>query len=464
MLFNTLSFLLLFLPLVLGLALLIRGNVLLLLLAGASCAFYALAGHPWFLIPMAVTTTLDFGVGHLLEREQSERRRKVYLALSLTANLGLLAYFKYSGLLVRTATDALATLGVESASRWTLFSSVILPAGISFYTFQTISYVFDIYRRKAHAEKNFLKYLTFVSFFPHLVAGPLTRHNQLIPQLSTISERGIRPRWRAGLLLFAVGLCKKVLIADRIAVGIDPIINMIGSQGMVTAWLALLGYALQIYFDFSGYSDMAIGLGRLFNIELPQNFNSPYQSPNPSEFWRRWHITLGLWLRDYLYIPLGGNRLGSQRTTVNLMATMILGGLWHGASWSFALWGFIHGTLLVAHHRCQDTWDSWPVSVQRGVTFAGVCLAWVPFRARTIQEAFGWYGALFGVNGAYVGAVSPILVGYVLIGLLVALQLRNAYRGTLERFSPLRAALLGVGTAIAVVRMGTSSSFLYYRF
>ena len=292
MLFSSLEFLILFLPLTLAVALRLRGQPLLRWIAFTSVVFYAFAGHWWFIVPMLVTTVVDYWVAIVIERTQAPARRRALLAISLAGNLGLLAYFKYAGLLARTVEAGVAALGVPSMLHVTRWFDVILPAGISFYTFQTLSYIIDVWRGAAPAERNFVRFAGFVSFFPHLVAGPLTRHHQLIPQLTRIATTGISPRWRAGILLFCVGLCKKVLLADRLGNLVDPLLAPPMELDALRAWLALAGYALQIYFDFSGYSDMAIGLGRLFGIELPQNFNSPYKAASPSDFWRRWHMPL----------------------------------------------------------------------------------------------------------------------------------------------------------------------------
>src|SRR5262252_8881602 len=380
MLFSSLEFLVLFLPLTLGLALRLRGQPLLRWIALSSVIFYAFAGHWWFVVPMLVTTAVDYAVAIAIEREARPRRRAWLLGASLLGNLGLLAYFKYSSLLARTAGEALVFLGLGPSTSWSRWLEVALPAGISFYTFQTLAYVIDVWRGEAPAERNFIRFAAFVSFFPHLVAGPLTRHHQLIPQLARIAETGIAARWQEGTFLFCVGLSKKVLIADRLGNLVDPMLAPTAPLDLVHAWLALLGYAFQIYFDFSGYSDMAIGLGRLFGIELPQNFNSPYKAVSPRDFWRRWHMTLSFWLRDYLYISLGGNRCGPARRRFNIMATMVLGGLWHGASWTFAAWGAWHGLLLLAHGELA-WWDRLGVTARRNLTFFFVTLGWVFFRA-----------------------------------------------------------------------------------
>jgi alginate O-acetyltransferase complex protein AlgI len=456
-------------PIVLLTARVLRGNALLFWISFSSAVFYAFAGHIWFLIPMAITTSLDFWIGGRLTVSSSAAMRKFYLVVSLVCNLGLLAYFKYSGLLLHTIQSAALHLGMHGLPiniQWAL--TVILPAGISFYTFQTISYVMDIYRGNAGREPNFLKYLSFVAFFPHLVAGPLTRHNQLLPQLTRIADHGIKPRWEEGIYLFVIGLAKKVLIADRIANGIDPLISDIGNAGLLTAWIALLGFALQIYFDFSGYSDMAIGLGRLFGIELPRNFNSPYQARNPSEFWQRWHITLSQWLRDYLYISLGGNRCSHNRRQFNLMTTMILGGLWHGGNWTFAFWGFLHGALLMLYHSRENAWNTLSHSLQRNLTFLFVCLAWVPFRSDSLSHMFVWYAAMVGAHGIKGPAFHPSIIVWLVpleaLALTVVFRLKNSLEISYLNLSRPKLLLLAATATLSILLMNFSSRFLYFQF
>jgi alginate O-acetyltransferase complex protein AlgI len=470
MLFNSLEFLFLFLPIVLALSRALRGKWLLGWVAVASYVFYAFAGHVWFLVPMLLTTAVDFELARRIEAAApGSRRRRVLLIVSLTSSLGLLAYFKYGGLLARTTGQALALAGAGPAPAWVgeLFD-VLLPAGISFYTFQTLAYVVDVYRGHCKAERDFWTFTCFVSFFPHLVAGPLTRHHQLIPGLERMAEEGLRPRWREGLFLFAIGLCKKVLVADRIAHVIDPLLLDVSHAGAVEAWLAMLGFALQIYFDFSGYTDMAIGLGRLFGIELPQNFDSPYQARDPSDFWRRWHITLSQWLRDYLYISLGGNRCSPARRHFNLVVTMVLGGLWHGANWTFAAWGLYHGLLLVAFHQGRVAWERLAPSVQRALTFLLVCVGWVFFRATSFTQASAWLSALVGGRGAgleRLGAEHLALALLVALGLYVAGWRRNASHATgLGDLSPSRQAALGALAGVAVLLFSNGSRFLYFQF
>lgn len=458
MLFNSFAFIFLFLPLVLAITKRLKGRALLFTLTAASFVFYIFAGHAWFLIPMLITTLVDFAIAPRLQAAKTVSHRRKLLIFSLCANLGLLIYFKYARMVLSTFG------GVPEPFK--PYLDVILPAGISFYTFQTLSYIIDVYRGEAKAEKGLWVFTSFVSFFPHLVAGPLTRHNQLIPGLKRIAKNGIQPRWREGFFLFAIGLCKKTLIADRIAGFIDPMLADIPGLGFAGGWLALVGYALQIYFDFSGYSDMAIGLGRLFGIELPQNFNSPYRATDPSDFWKRWHITLSQWLRDYLYISLGGNRGSRARQFLNLMITMVLGGLWHGASWTFAAWGFYHGVLLIAYHSLKKHWDA--LKWKQGLTFLLICLSWIFFRANSFADAAHWFGAVFGFHGSgaeRLGTDQLHLALLISAGLLIAWTLPPASSyAQWKKLPASRQAALGAATALAIVFMNFSSKFLYYQF
>jgi alginate O-acetyltransferase complex protein AlgI len=268
--------------------------------------------------------------------------------------------------------------------------------------------------------------------------------------------------------LFSIGICKKVLIADRVGNLIDPLLIHVSSMGFFTSWAALLGYAIQIYFDFSGYSDMAIGLGRFFGIELPENFRRPYKSLNPSDFWTRWHITLSRWLRDYLYITLGGSRCSEARRNFNLMMTMFLGGLWHGASWTFAIWGIYHGLLLTVYHQSQVRWDKLNLKFQRVLTFILVCFGWVFFRASTFGEAMSWFGGLFGLQG--VGALQAtelLIFGFVTLALfieyLVSIETQNSDFGMVQVYKPAQ-IILGMLGAGALLMMNYSSKFLYFQF
>lgn len=454
MLFNSYKFIFVFFPIVFFLAKNIPRQWLLPFLVLTSFYFYSFAGHKWFLIPMLVTTVLDFLIAPKIAESKTLARKRFFLIFSLTANLGLLFYFKYSYLITTTI------LGPES--HYAKFFKVILPAGISFYTFQTISYIVDVYRGVAHVEKNFWRFAGFVSYFPHLVAGPLTRHNQLIPELDRVAREGIKPRYEDGIYLFVVGLAKKIIIADQISNIIDPMLENIPAFNSMDGTLALLGYTMQIYFDFSGYSDMALGLSRLFGITLPQNFNSPYQATSISDFWRRWHMSLSLWLRDYLYISLGGNK---KRRSFNLFMTMVLGGLWHGANWTFAVWGAYHGVLLMIHHSIANSWEKMPIFVQRAITFILVAIGWLFFRANTFHDAFVWMKSLVSFGSSAVVYNQYQLTSLIVVGLIIANCFPSASgKESWIGLSKLKQSVLALLFILSLMLMNGTARFLYFQF
>jgi alginate O-acetyltransferase complex protein AlgI len=323
-------------------------------------------------------------------------RRRLWLVCGLVFNLGLLGFFKYVNFLS-------LLLGLAAP-----FGGVVLPLGISFFTFQQIMYLVDTGRGDIRAVP-FLDYACFIAFFPHLIAGPIVRPRHILPQFAELQPLSAwRERFVAGLEIFLLGLAKKLVLADGLARFADPGFAAAARHDPLTlieAWVALLAYALQIYFDFSGYSDMAIGLARMFGIHFPINFNSPYKARNISDFWRRWNITLSTFLREYLYIPLGGNRHGETRRIINLMLTMLLGGLWHGAALRFVLWGGLHGAFLVIHGWSKRLRLRLPVLVSWLLTLICVVLAWVPFRAADFAAAKEFYRGLFGFNGVAIPSI-----------------------------------------------------------
>ncbi len=348
----------------------------------ASYLFYG-AWDPRFLLLLVGSTGLDFLVGRALGSPGGIVRRRRLLAVSVVGNLGVLGVFKYLGFFVDSATAALHGLGVSVPVR---SLEITLPVGISFYTFQTLSYTIDVFRRRIEPTRSPLDFANYVAFFPQLVAGPIERAERLLPQL-----RGVGGRWRAdgrGFGLIALGAFKKVVIADNLAPLVDLTYGDPSTTHAAALWLGTYAFAVQIYCDFSGYSDLAVGLGRLMGIRLVENFDAPYAATGPREFWRRWHISLSTWLRDYLYIPLGGNRRSRTRTAFNLAVTMLLGGLWHGAAWNFLLWGAFHGMLLGLGRssRLSRGWARVPAMARRMVFFHVVCLGWALFRARSLRE------------------------------------------------------------------------------
>jgi D-alanyl-lipoteichoic acid acyltransferase DltB (MBOAT superfamily) len=350
-----------------------------------------------YVLLLAATTLFNFFVGRWAGRlwvRDRTRSRRVVLA-GVAANLAALIYFKYTGLLVGTADDLLG-LGLA-------VPAIVLPLGISFFTFQKIAYLSDI-GRDGVAEPRLLRYALFVSFFPQLIAGPIVHPRDVLPQFDRLAGGKVPAEMLAsGITILAIGLFKKTVLADSLSPLVGQVFDAAAHGapvGALDAWGAAVAYALQIYFDFSGYSDMAIGLALLFGIRLPINFNSPYQAASIIDFWRRWHMTLSQFLRDYLYIPLGGNRHGKTRQYVNLMITMVLGGLWHGANWTFAVWGALHGLYLLVNHlaRALRPADATPAAVtvvaSRLLTFAAVVVAWVFFRAPDMDTAIHLLAAM----------------------------------------------------------------------
>ncbi|MCB5943562.1 MBOAT family protein [Acidocella sp. KAb 2-4] len=387
MLFNSRVFILAFLPVALSLYLaaarLGRRAAMLWLLA-VSLVFYAW-WKPLCLPLLLGSIGTNFLCGRMMLRAP---RRRLWLVAGLVFNFALLGVFKYAGL-----------FGV---------AGIVLPLGISFFTFQQVMFLVDTWRGELGAAP-FLDYACFIAFFPHLISGPIVRPGHILPQFAALRPwAGLRARVAEGAELFLLGLAKKMVLADGLARFADPGFAAAARHdplSLVEAWVALLAYALQIYFDFSGYSDMAIGLARMFGISFPVNFASPYKADNISLFWRRWNITLSFFLRDYLYIPLGGNRRGEARRIANLLITMLLGGLWHGAAWRFLLWGGLHGVYLVLHGWAGRLRLRLPVRLGWALTLFCVLLAWVPFRAAGFGAAMAFYKGLFGGNGVVLPAL-----------------------------------------------------------
>ena len=458
MLFNSFPFLYLFLPgVALGYFLIPRHRVRLLFLVGASYYFYAYAEW-WFPALMAASTAITYTAGRLLEH----RRDKRILAAGVAGALALLGYFKYAAFAGGYAADFVQVItGHDVPGFRELVNGIVLPIGISFYTFEGISYMVDVYRGTLPAERDPLRYAFFISFFPHLIAGPIVRYGILRPQLL---ER--KPfdadRVRSGLLLFTLGLAKKVLLADGIARWVDHYLASPGTIGLANAWASAIGFGFQIYFDFSAYTDMALGLARIFGIELPWNFDRPYRAASPIEFWQRWHVTLSTWLRDYLYIPLGGNRKGERRRDANLFVTMGLGGLWHGASLNFLAWGLYQGVLLVgAHHGRRRGW-ALPRPLAVAVTFVLVMVGWVLFRMRSAADIGGVYAGMLGLHG--IGGVPGHLIAYLLVAAAIVWFLPEEWRWPVTSWGVVRVAAAAVLFVVAATSVYQSTPFIYFRF
>ncbi|MDN2696808.1 MBOAT family protein [Janthinobacterium sp. SUN073] len=410
MLFNSFAFLFGYLPIVLA------GYFLLdrltssaswrlapaLWLALASLFFYA-----WwdvrYLPLLLASICVNYGAGRLLGTSAGAARKRVLVA-ALALNLGLLAYYKYANFFIDSVNAVAVAAGAGAGSLSWSGLDIILPIGISFFTFTQIAFLVDCYRGEVR-EYRFIHYVLFVSYFPHLIAGPVLHHRDMMPQFADPANAHPRAaNFAIGLSIFTIGLAKKVLIADNLSPLAMPVFAAGATPTLIEAWIGVLAYTFQLYFGFSGYSDMAIGLSRLFGVKLPLNFNSPYKAANIADFWRRWHMTLSRFLRDYLYIPLGGSRHGEAMRYRNLMLTMLLGGLWHGAGWTFVIWGGLHGLYLVLQQAWQRAfgaarvyrWLHWWPGV---LTFLAVMLAWIFFRAPDVATAWDITGALLGANG-----------------------------------------------------------------
>jgi alginate O-acetyltransferase complex protein AlgI len=401
------------------------------LLSVASCFFYAAWDYRYLGLLLAIST-IDYVCAARLHAAAATSVRRRWLLLSLTSNLGILGYFKYCNFFLDSLNGL---LGSERFPHM----DILLPAGISFYTFKTMSYVIDVYRKELAPARSLLDYIMFVTFFPELIAGPIVRASVFLPQMST-PIGPTRERLALGGSAFLVGMTKKVL-ADRLGVLVTPVFAAPHLYDAPTLWAAVIGFSLQIYCDFAGYSDMAIGTARMIGYRLPENFDMPYLARNITEFWRRWHMTLSSWLRDYLYIPLGGNRRGPARTYVNLAATMLLGGLWHGASWNFVLWGGLHGAALALHRRValRGTRAMLPIWLSTPLTLLFVMLCWVPFRCTGWQATVSMWGGMFGVGQGALVRLAPDL------GVIVIVVAAGHALGTLIR----RADAGGAGAGLA---------------
>ena len=459
MVFNSDVFLFLFFPVVFALFWLARTKQQrYLLLTAAGYVFYGYWNWKYCFL-LLFSSFVSFFAARAITATADRRRQRAWLVASITVDLTILGVFKYANFIAGSLHELVPSIAP-------VIVNVALPIGISFYTFHTISYIVDVYVGRVRATNNVFEYLTYVSFFPQLVAGPIARFRQVESDLEQIDRRPSDELMARGLGFFAVGMIKKVIVADSIAGYVVPMLAAFDSLTVVGAWLVALGYTLQLYYDFSGYSDMAVGLGCLFGIRLPQNFNAPYRALGFRDFWRRWHISLSTWLRDYLYLPLGGNRRGPGRTYLNLMITMLLGGLWHGANWTFVVWGGYHGALLIADRKLEPLLTRMPTVLYRALTFALVVVGWVFFRAPTLDLAFAWLGEMVGIGAAGLGA-SLITSG---IGVLVVTGLIaiNVVPETWDvRFPYGRRFAPAVAVALFVCYLfvnGSDTVFLYYQF
>lgn len=444
------------------------------LLVAASVYFYA-SWNKWLALIVVVSTTIDFVLARGIDASTSTRNRRILLTINILGNLGLLCYFKYVNFFLDSLRTALTYAGAQSSLP---VLEVFLPIGISFYTFEAINYMVDVYRGHTKAEKNWANFMLFILFFPHLVAGPIVRARDFLPQIHR------RKRWswvrvQAGVQFIIMGMFKKMAIADRMALYADPVFANADWYCRYAVWIGVAAYAIQIYCDFSGYTDMAIGCAHLLGYRLAMNFHMPYLATNVSEFWRRWHISLSSWLRDYLFIPLGGSRGGEWITARNLMITMTLGGLWHGAAWTFVVWGVLHGLYLIVHRICRALcerirWLDVVLSSRPAVvcswamTLLCVLIGWIFFRAQTFDAAGDVLGKMF-IHGG--GARCPVhdMGFWWTVALLAVCHAIGHYKLWPEIQKRLPAPVLGLGYAAAVcvallLAPPAGKAFIYFQF
>jgi alginate O-acetyltransferase complex protein AlgI len=444
------------------------------LLLGASFYFYA-SWNTWLALLICVSTTIDFFLAKGIEAASNPRLRKLLLLINILGNLGLLCYFKYANFFLDSLHQALQAAGIHAGFHPL---EVILPVGISFYTFEAINYMVDVYRCHIKAERCLPHFMLFILFFPHLVAGPIVRARDFLPQIAR-RKRFSWPRLHLGVQFFLMGLVKKMAIADRMAQFADPVFADPSSYRTGAIWVAVIAYALQIYCDFSGYTDMALGTAHMLGYKLALNFNMPYLSANISEFWRRWHISLSSWLRDYLFIPLGGSRGSTWLVCRNLMITMTLGGLWHGANWTFVVWGIFHGLLLVLHRFVRAFCKTRPLldsvlqslpgtAFRCALTFLCVCVGWVFFRATTFGAAWEVLSRMVLASDGLGSELHSVGLWYTV--LVVALCHWAAASGWWQRIVVRMPAIsLGCAYSMAltlalVLAPPTGKTFIYFQF
>ncbi len=489
MLFNTLNYAIFFAFAFAGswaLARVAKGWARIVFLLVLSYGFYA-AGFDknlhWnfrYLPLIFASSTVDFFLARTIDRIEDQRRRKMMLAVTVVLNLGFLGFFKYWNFAIENVHVVQAWWTGQPVSSSDALKVLLPPVGISFFTFESMSYVIDVYRRELKPHKSYLRYLLFVCFFPHLVAGPIVRPRDLLPQFEA-EPKLTREDGAEGLFLIAVGLLKKIVISDQLSLQlVDRVFESPQNYSSVEVLAGVYGYAVQIYCDFSGYTDIAIGSALLLGVRFPLNFDSPYKGHNLQDFWRRWHISLSTWLRDYLYIPLGGNRGSEWKTYRNLMATMVLGGLWHGASWTFVFWGFLHGFGLAVTRAYQRSNQAIaghvaarePTFARRALgvffTFHYVCLAWIFFRAPSFKKATQVLrqiaqGTTFHPN------LPPIVIAVLGVGLITHFTPDEQFERMKRGFGELPAIAQGAVLFLVAVVLHEAAStqavpFIYFQF
>lgn len=477
MLFNSYIFIFLFLPVTLVIYFLLNKQRLVIAakawLVLASLFFYSF-WNPKYLALILSSMLINFAIGSGLNNNEfrTKVQKKSVLIFGIIFNIALLGYYKYADFFINNFNTILGNK-IEPLN-------LILPLAISFFTFQQIAYLVDSYKKETK-EYDFLNYALFVTFFPQLIAGPIVHHSQMMPQFAAVKTKILNHKnITLGLFWFTIGLFKKVILADGLSefvqMGYDPSVSL----SFVEGWLVALSYTFQIYFDFSGYTDMAIGVAKMFNINLPVNFNSPYKADSIQDFWRRWHITLSRFLRDYIYIPLGGNKKGQNRTYLNLFLTFLIGGLWHGASWMFVIWGAMHGLALIVHRLWQKLNIAISKPIATASTFIFVVFTWVFFRAETMDSAIKITKTMLGFSGFLVPKISHLNIKFqsldttnyysdIILYMVASFVIVFTFKNSNEIMSHFKvkkdkATLLIVVLTFVLLNLNKVSEFLYFNF
>jgi D-alanyl-lipoteichoic acid acyltransferase DltB (MBOAT superfamily) len=474
MIFNSIEFLIFFVLFV-PIYFLLKGQSRIIFTLISSYLFYGW-WDPRFLVLIIFSTCFDWFAGLYIHSHSDLAKRKTVLTLSIVVNLSVLGFFKYFNFFIDSASELLRFAGLESGSA---VLNIILPVGISFYTFQSMSYTIDIYRKEIEPEKSLIRFATFVAFFPQLVAGPIVRAVDFLPQIQRNNQRWNWTNFTNGFGLILTGFAKKIIIADSLAPFVDSAFHNPELCSSLTLILATIFYSFQIYCDFSGYSDIAIGTAKILGYDFPLNFNLPYFSKSFSEFWTRWHISLSQWLRDYLYIPLGGNRKGKLITYRNLMITMLLGGLWHGANYTFIIWGFLHGFYLVLQrglvafmNRLKINWEG-PLcsAISLVIVYSLTCFAWIFFRSQTLSDANHFISGILAFDSMSLSALPnkfEIFKNLIVILLLISLEgisLKIDFNNLFLKKPVFRLCTAAIIIwLIALIGTFSSAQFIYFQF
>jgi alginate O-acetyltransferase complex protein AlgI len=468
--FQSEGFIFLFLPIAIIFSFFKAPVIRITSLVGLSLLFYG-AADPMFVLLLLLTTIVSFFTAIFIEDSAGENVRRAALSAAIVVNLAILGYFKYIFFVSDSISSFGSLFGVNvSLERFapSSFVDYILPAGISFYTFQALSYVIDVYRKDIAAERSFMVCLGFVSFWPHLVAGPIVRYSILGPQIRDYQYDRLPKRyWVAGLDRFAVGLIQKIVLAEGCGTIVNQISLNVSQPDFVTSWMIAVGFGMQIFFDFAAYTNMAIGVAAIFGIRISENFFSPYRADSIQDFWRRWHVTLSIWFRDYVYIPLGGSRRGFAIQLRNVFIVFLITGFWHGAGWNFVAWGLMHGMMLIAYMSFKHFFPNAtiPQVLAVAMTFVLVHFAWIPFRFTDIGVINGIWSGMVGANGFhYPATLNPWDVVFVLFVTFLSIALPNSSERWPGRSGLIESLVIWIAAAAALIFAPEVTNFIYFQF